>query len=78
MKIVLAVVIIVLILYFVTEGLPDDLIIFGDPNPYYASCSDCEGPYGSYSYNGNSYSTCNEYHGTCEENSCQTINDNCS
>ncbi|MDO9035411.1 MAG: hypothetical protein Q7U51_09440 [Methanoregula sp.] len=44
---------------------------------YYASCSQCQGYYSTYSYRGPSYATCNNYYWTCVEAGCGKILDNC-
>jgi hypothetical protein len=49
----------------------------GTQKRYYASCSGCDGPQRTYSYNGYSYSTCNYYYRVCVAASCDKILDNC-
>jgi len=44
---------------------------------YYASCSQCQGYYSTYSYRGPSYGTCNNYYWACVEAGCGKILDNC-
>jgi len=47
------------------------------PTRYYASCSQCQGYYSTYSYSGYDYGVCNTYYQICVQAMCQKILDNC-